>query len=226
MKTKVQHISPDINPLIFELRGQRVILASDLAAIYGVTTKVLNQAVRRNAQKFPADFVFQLTDAEAKTAKSLRSQIVTLKRGEHQKYLPNAFTEHGALMAANCLNSGRAVEMSVYVVRAFVKMRSELAGHLGLAKRLAEIEKMLVGHDSALRDLYNKIRPLLLPQQHVRREIGFHAKPESKTAIELMVVKSARRKRLERLNARIHGKFKDFMTQGGLTKLREEEKSK
>src|SRR5437868_9507597 len=114
-------------------------------------------------------------------------------------------------MVANCLNSPRAVEMSVYVIRAFIKMRSELASNLDFAKRLAEIEKMLVGHDTALRDLYNKIRSLLLQPEPQRREIGFHAKPQNKN--DLRAVTSARRKRLVSLNSRVHGKFKHFMTQ-------------
>ncbi len=112
---------------------------------------------------------------EARMWHRLRSQSVTLNRGQHLKYLPKAFTEHGALMAANVLNSPRAAEMSVYVIRAFVKIRAELAKHHDLALRLAEIEKTLLGHDGALRDLYQKIRPLLLPPPDPkRREIGFH----------------------------------------------------
>ena len=95
-------------------------------------------------------------------------------RGRHRKYVPHAFTEHGALMAANILKSPRAVEMSLYVIRAFVKMRSEFARSQDMARRLAVIEKVLMGHDGALRDLYNKIRPLLVPPDPQRGEIGFH----------------------------------------------------
>src|SRR5260221_14597554 len=112
---------------ILSVRGERVILDSDLAVLYGATTKVLNQAVKRNADRFPDDFMFQLSIEEAAAVRRSRSQFVTLKRGENIKYLPYAFTEHGAMMAANVLKSARAAQMSVFVVRAFVKMRLILA---------------------------------------------------------------------------------------------------
>jgi hypothetical protein len=166
----------DINRLIITMRGQKVILASDLARIYGVETFRFNEAVKRNLARFPDDFLFRLSNSEWAELKSLTSQNAILKpgRGQHQKYPPYAFTEHGALMAANLLKSPRAVEMSVYVIRAFVRMRGELAQNQQWALRLAEIEKTLIGHDGALRDLYNKIRPLLTPPEVKRREIGFH----------------------------------------------------
>ena len=147
-----------VDPLLREIRGERVILDSDLARIYGVPTFRFNEAVKRNLNRFPSDFRFQLTREEVD---SLRSQIAILKlgQGKHRKYLPYAFTEHGAIMAANVLNSPRAVEMSIYVIRAFVKMRSALAGQQDMGKRLAEIEKTLLGHDTALRDLYHKLWP-------------------------------------------------------------------
>jgi len=167
---------PSIDRLILSLRDQKVILDSDLASIYGVPTFRFNEAVRRNLYRFPEDFMFRLTKEEWAKVESLRSQIAILKpgRGRHRKYPPYAFTEHGALMAANLLKSPRAVEMSVYVIRAFVKMRAELARNQNLARRLAEIEKKLIGHDGALRDLYAKIRSLLVPPTRRRREIGFH----------------------------------------------------
>jgi hypothetical protein len=163
---------------IFEVRGEAVVLDSDLAAIYGVETRVFNQAFKRNRAKFPEDFALQLT---AEEWSALRSQFVTLKgRGQHRKYLPWVFTEHGALMAANILNSERAAAMSVYVVRAFVKIRRELLANAALEKRLATIEKTLIGHNTALRDLYQKIRPLLLPpEDKPKRRIGFHDEEES-----------------------------------------------
>jgi hypothetical protein len=172
---------PDIDALIVTVRDQKVILDASLALIYGVETGALNRAIKRNAGRFPGDFRFQLT---AEDATALRCQIGISNRGRGgRRYLPHAFTEHGAMMAANILNSDRAVEMSVYVIRAFVKMRAELAKHHDLARRLAEIEKTLIGHDTGLRDLYNKIRPLLVPEpEPKRREIGFHAKPENEPA--------------------------------------------
>jgi phage regulator Rha-like protein len=163
-----------VEDIILTVRGQKVILDADLAQLYGVETRVLNQAVRRNCAKFPSDFMFRLTREEAREAQGLRSQNVILKRGRHRKYLPYAFTEHGAIMAANVLNSPRAVQMSVFVVRAFIKMRELLLNRAELEKRLAEIEKTLLSHDDALRELYQKIRPLLLPPPRPpRKPIGF-----------------------------------------------------
>jgi len=158
---------------IFALRGEKVLLDADLAQIYGVPTKVLNRAVKRNKDRFPEDFLFQLTGDEI-----MRYQIGTASK-RNLRYRPYAFTEHGALMAANVLNSRRAVEMSVYVIRAFVRIRRELTVNETVARRLAEIEKSLLKHDGALRDLYEKIRPLLLPPPEPRRrEIGFHVKDD------------------------------------------------
>jgi hypothetical protein len=156
---------------IFALRGEKVLLDVDLAQIYGVPTKALNRAVKRNKERFPEDFLFQLTRDEL-----MRCQIGTASK-RNLRYRPYAFTEHGALMAANVLNSRRAVEMSVYVIRAFVRIRRELTVNETVARRLAEIERVLLNHNGALRDLYEKIRPLLLPPPDPkRREIGFHVK--------------------------------------------------
>jgi hypothetical protein len=151
-----------IDNLIRVVRGARVILDRDLAATYGVETKALNRAVKRNSARFPEDFMFQLSSHEAEV---LRYQFGTLKsgRGQHRKYRPYAFTEFGALMAANVLNSSQAIRMSVYVIRAFVKSRGELAANDALMKRLVQIDNTLFLHDSALRDLYQKLRPLLAP---------------------------------------------------------------
>ena len=172
MKGLIQ--GPVIERAILVLRGHRVILDSDLAKLYGIATKALNQAVKRNRARFPADFAFRLTKAEKQEVVTNCDHLQSLK---FSPALPYAFTEHGALMAANVLNSPRAVEMSVYVVRAFVKMRIELARTQDLARRLAEIEKTLIGHDAALRDLFGKIRPLLLPEpEPKRREIGFEVR--------------------------------------------------
>jgi hypothetical protein len=172
LKSKNKIVSaPDIESCILALRGEKVLLDADLAQIYGVPTKALNRAVKRNIDRFPEDFLFQLTGDE-----TMRCQIGAASK-RNLRYRPYAFTEHGALMAANILNSRRAVEMSVYVIRAFVRMRRELTANETVARRLAEIEKTLLKHDGALRDLYEKIRPLLLPPpEPKRREVGFHVK--------------------------------------------------
>jgi hypothetical protein len=164
----------NILPLIQTIREQRVILAADLAKLYGVQTKQLNQQIKRNRQRFPSDFVFQLTAREVDELKALRSQFVTLKQGQHQKYLSYAFTEHGAIMAANVLNSRQAVAMSVYIVRAFVQQREVLAANDAILKRFAEIDKTLLLHDKALRDIYQKLLPLLQPPpEEPKPRIGF-----------------------------------------------------
>jgi phage regulator Rha-like protein len=156
----VEHITKSI----LVLRGQRVLLDTELAALYGVSTKRFNEQVRRNRERFPADFMFQLTDEELM---ALRSQIATLKggRGQHRKYMPYAFTEHGAIMAATILNSSRAVEMSVYVVRAFVKLRDLLSSNRELARRFAQLEtrldKKLTEHDEAIAAILSAIRQLM-----------------------------------------------------------------
>ena len=168
----------NILPLIHTIRGQRVILAADLAKLYSVPTKRLNEAVKRNKFRFPSDFMFQLTANEWDEANSLRSQIATLKKGQHQKYRPYAFTEHGAIMAANVLNSTNAVAMSVYIIRAFVQQREVLAANDAILKRLAEIDKTLLLHDSALRDIYQKLLPLLQPPpDSPKPKIGFRESP-------------------------------------------------
>jgi hypothetical protein len=175
----------DIARLIHSVRGQRVILDSDLAKVYQVRAKALNQAVKRNRARFPEDFVFRIAPTESEALQALRSQSVTLKpgRGRHRKYLPYAFTEHGALMAATVLNSPRAVTMSIYIIRAFVKMREDLAANVAILKRLAEIDKTLLLHDAALRDIYHKLLPLLTPPpEPPKPEIGFHIKGDARTA--------------------------------------------
>jgi hypothetical protein len=183
MSNKTEIIpAQDVRPLIHSIRDQRVILDTDLAKVYGVETRSLNQAVRRNQDRFSAEFLFQLTADEAWEALRLRSQIVILKagRGHHRKYLPFAFTEHGALMAATVLNNPRAVAMSVYIIRAFIKMREDLAANAAILKRLAEIDKTLRVHDSALREIYQQLRPLLAPPPAPPKpEIGFHVKEDA-----------------------------------------------
>jgi len=161
-----------IEDRILTIRGIRVILDRDLAELYGVETKILNKAVGRNKRRFPDDFAFRLT---AEELTNLRFQNGTSSSGwGGTRYPPYAYTEHGAIMAANVLRSRKAEEMSVFVVRAFVKMREQLGATRELARRLAEIEKELVVHDTALVDLYEKIRPLLLPPPDTpKKQIGF-----------------------------------------------------
>jgi hypothetical protein len=163
---------------ILILRGQRVLLDVELATLYGVSTKRFNEQVRRNQQRFPSDFMFQLSREEIV---SLRSQIATSKytgRGG-RRYLPYAFTEHGAIMAATVLNSPRAIEMSVYVVRAFVQLRQLLLSNKELAQRLDELEariaKRLATHDEAIAALLSAIRQLMHPAPTKKRPIGFTA---------------------------------------------------
>ena len=169
---KTEIIQTDVESHIFTVRGQKVIIDTDLAQLYGVETKQLNQAIKRNSNRFPDDFAFQLAPQEVRDMWS--QTVTTLQRYRSPKYRPFAFTEHGAIMAATVLNSPKAVQMSVFVVRAFVKMREQLMATAALGKRLAEIEKMLLTHDTALRDLYENIRPLLLPpEQPTKKQIGF-----------------------------------------------------
>jgi phage regulator Rha-like protein len=146
---------------IFVVRGQRVMLDADLAQLYGVSTKAFNQAVRRNRARFPGDFLIDLTNQEVA---SLRSQFVTLKpgRGEHRKYRQLAFTEHGAIMAATILNSTRAEQMSVYVVRAFVKMRESLAAHTVLARELATLKSRVDTLDADTRNQFEQVYEAIL----------------------------------------------------------------
>ena len=156
----------DISSLIRTIRGQKVILDSDLARVFGVPTFRFNEAVKRNRQRFPDDFLFQLTPEEFQ---SLTSQFAMLKkgRGQHRKFLPYAFTENGAIMAANVLNSLEAVRMSVFVVRAFVQMRDLLGGTKELAKQLAALEKKLTarldGHEVAIIEVLQRVMQILDP---------------------------------------------------------------
>ena len=165
--------------MILNLRNQKVILDADLAELYGVPTKVFNQAVKRNVERFPEDFYFELTMEEAEGLQRSRSQFVTLKQGQNIKHLPHAFTEHGAIMAATILNSPEAVAMSVFVVRAFMQMREQLVANAAILKRLAEIDKTLLEHDSALRTVWTKLQPLLAPPPAPpKRRIGFNRSQE------------------------------------------------
>ena len=153
------------------LRGLAVILDGDLAAIYGVTTAALNQAVKRNRERFPEDFLFQLTADESA---DLKSQSVTSSSGHGgRRKLPWAFTEHGAIMAASVLNSPRAVEMSVFVVRAFVRLRDFARTHAELTAKLTALERKVAGHDEDLKRMFATLRALLNPTTKPNRPIGF-----------------------------------------------------
>ena len=168
---------PHLSRSILVLRGQRVILDSDLAVIYGVTTGRLNEAVKRNAERFPEDFMFRLSAVEHAVLLSQFAITTPVRGGRRQ--LPWAFTEHGAIQAANVLNSPRAIAMGVYVVRAFVKLRELLASNKELARRLdeleARIEKKLATHDEAIAAILSAIRQLMNPPTPKRRPIGFTA---------------------------------------------------
>lgn len=167
-----------IEQSILLIRGQKVMLDNDLADLYGVPTKRLNEQVRRNAKRFPSDFMFQLTADEAE---ALRSQFATLKRGRgmHRKYAPYAFTEQGVAMLSSVLNSGRAIEVNIAIMRAFVRLREILATHKDLAAKLAELEKKLGEHDEKFQLVFEAIRQLMAPPPPPkRRRIGFAAEPD------------------------------------------------
>ena len=148
-------------------------LDADLARLYGVETRALVQGMKRNRGRFPEDFVFQVTKEESS---ALRSQIVILKqsRGQHTKYLPYAFTEHGAVMLANVLKSSRAITASIQVVRAFVRLRAILATHVELAQKLKELEAKIGEHDESIRSIFEAIRQLMTLPEEERKPIGFH----------------------------------------------------
>ena len=164
----------NLDSLIRTIRGQKVLIDADLARIYGVETKRLNEQVKRNSSRFPEDFMFKLSADEAAALEASRSQNATLKRGGNIKYAPYAFTEHGAIMAATVLSSPEAVKMSVFVVRAFVRMREQLAANAAILQRLAEIDKTLLDHDQALNVIWRQLQPLLQPPPDPpKRRIGF-----------------------------------------------------
>jgi phage regulator Rha-like protein len=162
-----------IESKIFVFRGYRVMLDRDLAELFGVETRVLNQAVSRNGDRFPDDFMFQLTLKEGKAVRLSRSQIVTLKRGQNIKYRPYAFTEHGTVMLANILRSAVAVRVSIQVVRAFVHLRQMLATNQDLARKIEALERRVGKHDTDLQAVLNVLQELLQPPPATKRPIGF-----------------------------------------------------
>jgi phage regulator Rha-like protein len=167
-----------ITSKIYIIRDTRIMLDRDLAELYGVETKALKQAVRRNLTRFPEDFMFELTKEESR---SLRSQNVTLKRGQHSKYLPFAFTEQGVAMLSSTLNSERAIEVNIAIMRAFVHLRKVVATHRELARKLEKLESRLGEHDEQFRVVFDAIRALMEePEKPRRKKIGFEVK-EPKT---------------------------------------------
>ena len=162
-----------VENLIHLARGEKVLLDADLAMLYDVETGALNRAVKRNANRFPPDFMFQLTVAEVKILKC-QIGISSLGHGGRRRSLPHAFTEQGVAMLSSVLRSERAVQVNVAIMRAFVSLRRMLATNAALARKMAELERHLEGHDQAIRSLFDAIRELMAPPAKPKREIGFH----------------------------------------------------
>lgn len=183
-----------VDRLIYEIRGQKVMLDADLAEVYGVETRVLVQAVKRNSRRFPVDFIFQLSEPEWD---SLRSQIVISKGKGGRRYRPYVFTEHGAIMAAMVLNSPQAVQMSVFVVRAFLKMRTVLSETREQARRLAALERELkerLGvHEAAIVTVLQRVMDIIDPPalpEPPKKDIGFHVKESPRRYVARRIKKS------------------------------------
>lgn len=180
MDDKTQVVPPEqIESAVLLIRGQRVMPDRDLAALYGVETKNLNRAVKRNLDRFPDDFMFRLTADEAE---ALRFQFGALKRGQHYKYLPFVFTQEGVAMLSSVLRSPRAAQVNIAIMRVFVRLRETLVLHKDLAHKLAQLERKIEGHDASIRTLFDAIRQLMTPPEKPRREIGFHAIPKDAAA--------------------------------------------
>jgi ORF6N domain-containing protein len=160
-----------IESKILRLRGKKVMLDRDLAVLYGVQTKTLNQAVKRNSKRFPNDFMFQLTEEEAREL--LRSQFVTLKRGKHYKYLPYVFTENGVAMLSSVLNSERAILVNIQIMRTFTRLREILGNHEELKRKIEQMERK---YDGQFHVVFEAIRQLMAPPETKKRKIGFDLK--------------------------------------------------
>lgn len=166
------------------IRGQKVLLDRDLAALYGVETKALNRAVRRNIERFPADFMFTLTREEAERSRYQFGTLNAKQRGTHVKHRPLAFTEQGVAMLSSVLNSPRAIQVNIAIMRVFVQLRETLSLHKELAHKLADLERKIEGHDEHIRTLFDAIRQLMAPptepQPSVEKEseMGFHVREE------------------------------------------------
>ncbi len=166
-----------IGKRILQMRGQKVMLSTDLAVLYEVQPKVLIQAVKRNAQRFPDDFMSRLTPEEAKIALRnvlpSRSRIVTLKRGQNIKYSPYAFTEQGVAMLSSVLRSKRAIQVNIAIMRAFVRLREIFSAHRDLARQLESLERRYETHDSDIHAIFEAIRQLMAPERKPKHHIGF-----------------------------------------------------
>lgn len=169
-------ISMEIAQSIFLIRGQKVMLSQDLAALYGVAVKALNQAVKRHPGRFPSDFVFQLTSKEFD---NLKSQFVTSSWGGLRRALPYAFTEEGIAMLSSVLKSERAVKVNIAIMRAFVKLRGALDTNRELARKFAELNQRVGKHDKEIGAIIDAIRQLMAPTEKPRREIGFHVREKA-----------------------------------------------
>ena len=156
---------------ILLIRGRKVMLDSDLAVLYGVETKQLTRQVRRNIDRFPDDFMFQLTREEYNEL--LRCQIGTLKRGQHSKYLPYAFTEHGILMLSSVLNSKKAIQVNIQIMRTFVKLRQILSTNKELVHKLSQLERETEKHDAEIQAIFKTIRQLMTPPEKQKKRIGY-----------------------------------------------------
>lgn len=157
---------------IILLRGKKAMLDRDLAKLYGVTTGNLNKAVKRNIERFPEDFMFQLTKDEGKT---LSFQIGSLKRGQHQKYLPYVFTEQGVAMLSSVLRSKRAIQVNIAIMRVFVRIKEMISTHKELAHKLSDLERKIEKHDEEIRSIFEAIRQLMAPPEGKRQIIGFQS---------------------------------------------------
>jgi hypothetical protein len=173
MKGEVLIPAEIIEKRIFLIRKEKVMLDIDLALLYGIETKLLKRAVRRNADRFPGDFMFELNREEYY---SLRSQFGTLKRGEHSKYLPYAFTEQGVAMLSSVLRSKQAVRVNIQIMRAFVKLRELMSTHKDLVIKLRELENKYEKHDAQIKSIFDAIRQLMLPPKKSVKKIGFDIK--------------------------------------------------
>jgi len=166
-----------VEKTILLVRGKKVILDADLAKLYGVTTKRLNQQVKRNSDRFPEDFMFRLTQKEKNKVVANCNHLSNLR---FSPALPHAFTEHGAIMAASVLNTPRAIESSIFVVRAFVRLRQIMATHKEMARKLLELERHLKGHDQQIQAIFEAIHQLMTPPEKPKRKIGYTVKEKQK----------------------------------------------